>query len=126
MKIVFHKYQATGNDFVVLDNRNGIYDGLSSHQIQFLCDRRFGIGSDGLMLLQNKTGFDFEMVYYNSDGRPSSMCGNGGRCMVLFARDLGIHNFTYSFLAVDGPHEAEIDKDNIIRLKMQDVSEVKE
>ena len=126
MEIKFDKYQGTGNDFIILDNRTGEYDALSAGQIKKLCDRRFGIGADGLMLLNNKSGFDFEMIYYNSDGRPSSMCGNGGRCMVRFARDMGIGKMLYSFLAPDGPHEAEINENNIIRLKMQDVSAVEE
>lgn len=126
MRISFHKYQGTGNDFIILDNRDGRYGGITRKQIGFLCDRKFGIGADGLMLLQNKAGYDFEMIYYNADGQLSSMCGNGGRCMVFFARDLGIHNFSYSFLAADGPHEAEIDNNNMVRLRMQDVTEVSE
>jgi diaminopimelate epimerase len=126
MRIAFHKYQGTGNDFIILDNRDGRYQTLTADQIRFLCDRRYGVGADGLMLLQLRSGFDFEMIYYNADGNTSTMCGNGGRCLVLFARDLGIHNFSYSFLAVDGPHEAEIDNKNTIRLKMQDVKEVQE
>ena len=126
MEIKFYKYQGTGNDFVIMDNRTGEYDALASGQIKKLCDRRFGIGADGLMLLNNKSGFDFEMIYYNSDGRLSSMCGNGGRCIVRFAKDIGINKTLYSFLATDGPHDAEIMENNIIRLKMQDVSAVEE
>src|SRR5574343_837549 len=124
MTIAFHKYQGAGNDFVILDNRNLEYSGLSTEQIKHLCDRRFGIGADGLMMLQNKEGFDFEMKYYNADGREGSMCGNGGRCMVRFAEHLGIHSDGCRYLAVDGPHEAEIDHHNRIRLKMIDVHEV--
>lgn len=106
-----------------MDNRSGEYNGLTLEQVKKLCDRRFGIGADGLMLLNKKEGYDFEMVYFNSDGKPSSMCGNGGRCLVRFAYDIGIKKFSYSFIATDGPHEAEIDN-KIVRLKMKDVSDV--
>jgi diaminopimelate epimerase len=124
MNISFHKYEGTGNDFIILDNRNGLYSGLSNTQVAFLCNRKFGIGADGLMLLGLKEGYDFEMFYYNADGNPGTMCGNGGRCMVQFACDLGIHQYTYKFLAVDGMHEAEIEKENNVRLKMTDVKQV--
>jgi diaminopimelate epimerase len=126
MKIHFYKYQGTGNDFVILDNRNWIYSALTQQQVQFLCDRRFGIGADGLMLLNPKLDYDFEMIYYNSDGRESSMCGNGGRCLVRFAHDLGIHHDKYFFRAVDGDHEAEIDEDGTVSLKMKDVTGVED
>ena len=124
MTIPFYKYQGTGNDFVILDNRLDGYNDLTEKQIKKICDRRFGIGADGLILLNLKEGYDFEMIYYNADGRTSSMCGNGGRCLVKFANDLGIHKYTYHFLAVDGVHEAEIDNHGVIRLKMQDVNDV--
>ncbi|MFM8587935.1 MAG: diaminopimelate epimerase, partial [Bacteroidota bacterium] len=106
MKISFSKYQGTGNDFVVLDNRDGAYDGLTLEQVAFLCDRKFGIGSDGLMMLENADGFDFKMRYYNADGQEGSMCGNGGRCLVQFAHDKGIVKQSYQFTASDGPHDA--------------------
>ncbi len=126
MEQTFFKYQGTGNDFIIFDNRKATITSLTKEIVSKLCDRRFGIGADGLILLCNKEGYDFEMVYYNSDGNLSSMCGNGGRCIVRFANDLGIHKSSYSFFAVDGPHEASIDVDNIIRLKMQDVNTVEE
>ena len=125
MQIQFFKYQGTGNDFVIIDNREGKYNSLTSEQVNFLCDRRFGIGADGLMLLNTLTGYDFEMKYYNSDGKESSMCGNGGRCLVKFAYDCGIQKTKYKFLAVDGDHEATIQPDGLVALKMNDVGEVK-
>ncbi len=125
MKIHFYKYQGTGNDFIIIDNRNWSITDLPIQKVKFLCDRRFGIGADGLMLLNPKTGFDFEMKYYNSDGRESSMCGNGGRCMIKFAYDLGIHKGSYHFIAVDGEHEGEIEGE-IVNLKMKDVTGVTE
>lgn len=124
MHIDFFKYQGTGNDFVILDNRKGKYSNLTTSQIQFICGRRFGIGADGLMLLNNHTAYDFEMKYYNADGRESSMCGNGGRCLVKFAQDMGIMRSNYKFLAIDGEHEASINMDGIISLKMKDVTSI--
>ncbi len=124
MKIEFYKYQGTGNDFVILDNRNNDYNDLTAKQVKHICDRRFGIGADGLMLLGNKKYLDFEMIYYNADGKESSMCGNGGRCLVKFAKLMGIHKSTYHFIAIDGKHEAEIDMNDMVRLKMQDVYKV--
>jgi diaminopimelate epimerase len=124
MQLNFFKYQGTGNDFVILDNRDNKYDFLTKDQVNFLCDRRFGIGADGLMLLNPHADYDFEMKYYNADGKESTMCGNGGRCLVKFANDIGIHKSTYSFLAIDGPHEAEVDLDGTVSLKMKDVNEV--
>ena len=124
MQIEFYKYQGTGNDFIILDNRDHKYNNITNKQIGFMCNRKFGIGADGLMLMNNKEGYDFEMIYYNSDGNTSTMCGNGGRCMIQFAYNRGIHQYTYRFMAIDGEHEAEMDKDNLIRLKMQQVKEV--
>jgi diaminopimelate epimerase len=125
MIIHFSKYQGSGNDFVVLDNRKHEYASLTTDQIRRLCDRRFGIGADGLMLMNIKAGYDFEMKYFNADGREGSMCGNGGRCIIKFAYQLGIHRTDYKFWAVDGDHEAEIDTDGIVSLKMKDVDKVK-
>jgi diaminopimelate epimerase len=124
MNTTFYKYQGTGNDFIILDNRFGAYNNLLSKQIEILCDRKFGIGADGLMLMNTKEGYDFEMIYYNADGKMSTMCGNGGRCMIRFANDIGIHKYTYLFSAVDGDHEGEIDNNNKIRLKMKNVSDL--
>lgn len=126
MKIAFYKYQGTGNDFVILDNRSNEYGEFTEKQIKKICDRKFGIGADGLLLLNLKMGYDFEMIYYNADGRIGTMCGNGGRCLVKFAHDMGIHKYTYHFTAADGNHEAEIDNQGLIRLKMQDIDDVEE
>jgi len=121
MMIAFYKYQGTGNDFVVLDNRDGRYSGLNTAQIAGICDRKFGIGADGLMMLELEDGYDFRMVYFNADGNLGSMCGNGGRCLVQFANDLGIQSEHYRFIATDGVHEAYM-KDDRVHLKMQDVN----
>jgi diaminopimelate epimerase len=127
MNMPFSKYQGTGNDFVLIDNRSGAYTALSEKEIKRLCDRRFSIGADGLMMLNQKEGYDFEMKYYNADGKPGSMCGNGGRCMVLFASDLGFRKNSFRFSASDGDHEAEMDTgSSIINLKMKDVAGYKE
>lgn len=124
MKATFYKYQGTGNDFVILDNRDETYSGLTAKQVKRLCDRRFGIGGDGLMLLNKREGCDFEMIYFNADGKESSMCGNGGRCLTRFASQMGISKSAYHFKAIDGMHESEIDINNVVRLKMQDVDRV--
>lgn len=125
MTLQFTKYQGSGNDFIIFDNREGIMPTLSTQQVHRLCDRHFGIGADGLMLMNRHDEYDFEMIYFNADGNVSTMCGNGGRCMIRCAYDLGIHQYTYRFLAADGLHEGEIDLDhNLIRLKMSDVNEV--
>jgi diaminopimelate epimerase len=122
MNIPFFKYQGTGNDFILIDNRSKAYSSLSRKEIERICDRRFSIGADGLMMLNHKDGFDFEMKYFNADGNPGSMCGNGGRCIVRFAYDLGIHKESYRFLASDGEHVAEMDIiGDIVNLKMKDV-----
>lgn len=123
MELQFYKYQGTGNDFILLDNRD-LSIVLNTEQIRFLCDRRFGIGADGLMLLQPEPGYDFRMVYYNSDGNQSTMCGNGGRCISAFAKKLGLISDKCKFIAVDGPHEALITDQGIVSLKMQDVKNI--
>jgi len=116
----FYKYQGTGNDFIIVDNREKTFDG----DVALLCDRKFGIGADGLMLLQMHPDYDFEMIYYNSDGKTSSMCGNGGRCLVSFAKKIGVIENQAHFLAVDGAHDATIDTKGNVHLGMQDVPEI--
>jgi diaminopimelate epimerase len=123
MLINFFKYHGTGNDFIILDARTENFN-LSEAQIRLLCHRRFGIGADGLMMYKNRQGYDFEMTYFNADGRDGSMCGNGGRCIVRFAHATGLHKEFYHFIAADGEHEAEIDLNGLIRLKMNDVDKV--
>jgi diaminopimelate epimerase len=122
VKLHFYKYQGAGNDFILVDNRNLNVNHNNPTRISSLCDRRFGIGADGIMFLQNKEGYDFEMVYYNADGRPSSMCGNGGRCIAAFANHLGIIGTETAFMAVDGLHYAKISGEgDWVSLQMIDV-----
>lgn len=106
--IHFHKYQGAGNDFILIDHRQSPIKDIDYELIKELCDRRFGVGADGLMFLTSHPTYDFEMLYFNADGRPGSMCGNGGRCIVAFAKHLGIIDKETDFLAVDGPHYARI------------------
>ena len=124
MEIEFYKYQGTGNDFVILENRDQKYDSLTTEQISHICNRRFGVGADGLMLLSNHSKLDFEMFYFNADGNRGSMCGTGARCIVKFAKHQGMYKDTYKFMATDGAHEADIDMQNYVRIKMQDVNKV--
>ncbi|WP_116109025.1 diaminopimelate epimerase [Lewinella sp. IMCC34191] len=126
MVIEFSKYQGAGNDFVICDDRERLLlPRLTQADIARICDRRFGVGADGLMLLAPGDGeFDFRMIYYNSDGRESTMCGNGGRCIVRFARERGIERTTYRFLAIDGPHDATILENGTVALGMQDVNTI--
>ena len=124
-KLPFYKYQGAGNDFITVDQRSQHYLQRSDRKsIARLCHRRFGIGADGLILLQYNPDFDFEMVYFNADGGEGSMCGNGGRCIVAFARQLGLIKEHGRFIAVDGPHEARIRPDGWVELKMGDVNNI--
>lgn len=125
MKLNFYKYQGAGNDFILVDNRDSQINHNNVQLINKLCNRRFGIGGDGMMFLQTTEGYDFEMVYYNADGQPSSMCGNGGRCIVAFARHLNVIGNETNFLAVDGPHYAKISESgDWVSLQMIDVDTV--
>ncbi len=127
MKLPFFKYQGTGNDFILIDNREGQYTSIEKEVlIANLCDRRFGIGADGLILLNTHPNYAFEMRYYNADGRLGSMCGNGGRCVVAFAHFLGMIQTKCSFLAADGVHDALVKSTHWIELKMNDVDQIEE
>lgn len=121
MKIDFCKYQGTGNDFIMIDNRGQWFPAEDEQLVAQLCHRRFGIGADGLILVQEHPDFQFEMVYFNADGRRGSLCGNGGRCTVAFAHRLGLISTTARFLAADGPHDARIDEQQWVWLQMSDV-----
>ena len=125
MTIAFNKYQGTGNDFIIIDNRKGIFNPSDTETVRALCDRRFGIGADGLMLISEKSGFDFEMKYFNSDGNESTMCGNGGRCAAAFALRHDIAGKEQVFRTIDGTHKAIV-SDGSVRLQMNDVSEIKQ
>lgn len=122
--IAFNKYQGAGNDFVIIDNRNNDFNPRNRKMIEKLCNRRFGVGADGLILIEKDSEHDFRMVYFNSDGNESTMCGNGGRCAADFAIRAGIAGKKLSFRAVDGIHEA-VSSGNLIRLRMNDVNETK-
>ncbi|MGL5111655.1 MAG: diaminopimelate epimerase [Flavobacterium sp.] len=125
MTLEFYKYQGTGNDFVMIDNRSLFFPKTNVTLIEKLCDRRFGIGADGLILLENDDETDFKMVYYNSDGNESSMCGNGGRCLVAFAKQLNVILDTTTFRATDGLHHATVAENGLVSLQMIDVTEIK-
>ncbi len=123
MKFNFYKYQGTGNDFVIIDNRASVFPKENTQLINKLCDRKFGIGADGLMLLENSVNFDFKMVYYNANGKSGSMCGNGGRCIVAFANKLGIITSNARFEANGKLYLASIEN-NMVSLTMNDVSSI--
>jgi diaminopimelate epimerase len=124
--IQFSKYQGTGNDFILIDDQEEVLkkELADPEWVARLCHRRFGIGADGLIALRRAEGYDFEMLYFNADGHPGSMCGNGGRCAVAFSHQMGIEKTDYYFLAVDGPHEARRLEDGRVALKMSNVGEV--
>lgn len=118
----FVKYQGTGNDFVMIDDRDAQFDLQDIALVSWLCNRKFGIGADGLILISRHADYDFEMIYYNADGS-QSLCGNGSRCAVMYAADLGMISKETRFLAIDGPHDARIEGDQV-QLKMGDVETV--
>ncbi len=122
MQINFTKYHGAGNDFILVDNRNKVFH-IDYKHIEQLCNRRFGIGADGLILLENEDGYDFRMRYFNSDGKESSMCGNGGRCIVAFAHQIGVIENNTKFIAADGEHFATIIS-GIVKLKMMNISNI--
>ncbi|MEO1652941.1 MAG: diaminopimelate epimerase [Bacteroidota bacterium] len=122
--ISFFKYQGTGNDFVIIDNRSLFFDKNQAQVIQRICDRRFGIGADGFILIENSPEQDFRMVYFNADGYEGSLCGNGGRCAVKFAQKLGLFDTETRFMAYDGPHEARVDERGWVHLHMANVGQV--
>ena len=125
MIIEFYKYHGTGNDFVLIDNRSLFFDKNNIELISKICSRHTGVGADGLILLENDNHYDFKMIYFNSDGKQTSMCGNGGRCVISFAKKLNIINDNVTFLAIDGLHEGIINED-IIKIKMIKVSNIDE
>lgn len=125
MIIEFYKYHGTGNDFVLIDNRSLFFDKNNIELISKICSRHTGVGADGLILLENDNHYDFKMIYFNSDGKKTSMCGNGGRCVISFAKKLNIIDDNVTFLAIDGLHEGIIN-DDIIKIKMIKVSNIDE
>lgn len=125
MNVQFSKYHGTGNDFIMIDSRTQDYSLLNNERISALCHRRFGIGADGLILLKESDRGDFKMGYYNADGNEGSMCGNGGRCITAFARDLGIISHETTFEGIDGLHFASLLPNGEIRLKLKDVDGIR-
>ena len=123
MIIEFYKYQGTGNDFIMIDDREKEFDLTDNDLIAALCERRMGIGADGLILLREHDTLDFEMIYFNADGKQSSMCGNGGRCIIAFAQMLEITESETTFMAIDGEHKGRLLDDGIY-LQMQDVKKI--
>ncbi len=123
MIIEFYKYQGTGNDFIMIDDRRHTFDISDNKLIAAICERKMGIGADGLILLRNHPSLDFEMIYFNSDGHQSSMCGNGGRCVIDFAAMLEIIKSETTFMAIDGEHKGQF-LDDVIALQMKDVGEI--
>lgn len=124
MKTSFNKYHGTGNDFIMIDNRSLEFDAKDQVLIEKMCSRRFGIGADGLILLENDEKLDFKMVYFNADGNESTMCGNGGRCIVAFAKRLNIIDKNAEFMAIDGYHKATINENFEVNLQMKNVEDI--
>lgn len=123
-KIAFYKYQGAGNDFILIDQRDRrVLQRDDRAHIARLCDRRFGIGADGLILLQAAEGYDFEMLYFNADGGEGSLCGNGARCVVAFAHFLGVAARECRFLASDGPHEARMVRPDWVEVHIRDIAQ---
>jgi diaminopimelate epimerase len=125
MDLEFYKYHGAGNDFIMIDCRDSSESLFTGELVHSLCDRHFGIGADGLILLLNGSGNDFRMKYFNSDGNEGTMCGNGGRCITAFARDLGLISDKAAFTGTDGIHHSHILENGLIRLRMKDVAQVK-
>jgi len=123
VKLSFVKYQGTGNDFIIFDNRESSLSKENSVFYKRICHRRYGIGADGVILIQDHNEYDFEMVYFNADGREGSMCGNGARCAVAYSQSIGIIESDAVFLAYDGKHSASINDHNI-RIEMTDINDV--
>ncbi len=124
MLITFYKYHGAGNDFIVIDNRKLQLGKDNVSMVKMLCNRHTGIGADGLMLLNDSDTCDFEMIYFNADGREGSLCGNGSRCIIAFAQFLGIIGTPARFMAVDGVHEAQIINEEIVHIKLNDVTHI--
>ena len=122
MEIPFYKYHGTGNDFIVVDDRQEVLGTYSDKLVRALCERRLGIGADGFMVLRNREGYDFAMAYHNADGS-QSLCGNGSRCAVHLAQQLGIIDQKAYFLTTDGPHQAYI-KEGLIHVQLGAVTEI--
>lgn len=124
MEVTFYKYQGTGNDFIIIDNRNNVFPNDNIELVNKLCDRKFGIGADGLILIEPHDTYDFNLVYFNSDGS-KSFCGNGSRCGIAFAKYLGIIKNSTTFYAIDGVHKAKIIND-LVHLKMNDITSIEQ
>ena len=124
MILEFYKYQATGNDFIIIDDREELFDTTDSALINALCQRSFGIGADGLILLRDDNDHDFRMIYFNSDGFESSLCGNGARCIVKFAHLLEITSENINFITSAGVHKARISESDV-SIKFIDINDIK-